>query len=78
MGLRRIRRNQRQADMKESRSRNGIKKKAENVRRDKRMLALLKKGQVPYVPSIMSWLSVKLDKPSSRISQADVDTLLKG
>ena len=78
MGQRRIRRNQRQVDMKESRTRNGIQKKAERVRRDKRMLDLLKKGQVPYVPSVMSWLSVKLDKPSSRITQADVEALLKG
>ena len=26
----------------------------------------------------MSWLSAELDKPSSRIVQADVDALLKG
>jgi hypothetical protein len=77
MGLRRIRRLQRQHDMKESRRKNGALKKKEHVRRDARMRTLLKQGQVPYVPSVMSWLSRKLDKPSSRITQADVDGLLK-
>ncbi|MBI3822628.1 MAG: hypothetical protein HY289_08110 [Planctomycetes bacterium] len=77
MGQRRIRRQQRQDDMAESRTRNGISKKSERARRDARMLGLLKKGTLPYVPSIMSWLSERLDKKSTRITQADVDGLLK-
>ena len=77
MGMRRVRRMQRQFDMKTSRRRNGVQKKAENIRRDTRMRGLLKKGKLPYIPSIMSWLSVQLDKPSSRVTQADVDSLLK-
>lgn len=77
MGLRRIRRQQRQDDMKASRIKNGAAKKKEIVRRDTRMVGLLKKGQLPYVPSVMSWLSIKLDKPSTRITKADVDALLK-
>lgn len=77
MGLRRIRRMQRQQDMKTSRRKNGVLKKREHVRRDVRMANLLKKGKLPYVPSVMSWLSAKLDKPSTRITQADVDSLLK-
>ena len=63
--------------MKVSRRVNGVLKKKERARRDVRMLGLLKVGQVPFIPSIMSWLSEKLDKPSTRITQADVDEILK-
>ncbi len=77
MGARRIRREQRQADMKESRLLNGIRKKKERVSRDARMHALVKKGNLPYLPSIMSWLSAKLDKPSRLITQADVDKVVR-
>jgi hypothetical protein len=76
MGLRRIRRMQRQADMKASRSKNGALKKKEHARRNKRMLGIIKQGKLPYLPSVMSWLSVQLDKPSTRITQADVDQLV--
>jgi hypothetical protein len=77
MGQRRVRRMQRQADMKTSRRKNGILKKRENVRRNVRMVGILKQGKLPYLPSVMSWLSMQLDKPSSRITQAEVDALLK-
>ena len=77
MGQRRIRRMQRQADMKESRSKNGALKVKERARRETRMKALLKQGKLPYTPPIMSWLSAQLDKPSTRITQADIDGLLK-
>jgi hypothetical protein len=77
MGLRRIRRMQRQHDMKTSRRKNGVLKKKEHARRDTRMLGLLKQGKLPYIPSVMSWLSQRLDKKSTRITQADVDALLK-
>lgn len=77
MGTRRVRRMQRQVDMKISRRKNGILKKKERARRDVRMLEILKKGQLPYIPSVMSWLSMQLDKKSTRITQADVDTMLK-
>jgi len=76
MGMRRVRRMQRQFDMKTSRRKNGVLKKAEHIRRNARMHALLKTGKLPYIPSIMSWLSAQLGKPSSRITQADVDSLL--
>jgi hypothetical protein len=69
---------QRQVDQAESRLRNGILKVKERARRDERMSALVKKGKLPYTPGVMSWLSVKLHKPSTRITQADVDKLLKG
>ena len=77
MGLRRVRRQQRQFDMKVSRRKNGILKKKERERRGTRMLVILKAGQVPYIPSVMSWLSEYLDKKSTRITQADVDALLQ-
>ena len=77
MGARRIRREQRQTDMKKSRLLNGILKVKERKNRDARMLAIIKKGNLPYLPSVMSWLSMQLDKPSTRITQADVDQLLK-
>jgi hypothetical protein len=68
---------QRQADMQFSRRKNGVLKKRERVRRQERMLGLLKQGKLPYLPSVMSWLSATLDKPSTRITQQDVDELLK-
>jgi hypothetical protein len=77
MGARRIRRMQRQADMKLSRRVNGVVKKKEVARRDTRMLGILKAQKLPYIPSVMSWLSVQLDKKSTRITQEDVDTLLQ-
>lgn len=77
MGQRRIRRMQRQLDMKLSRRKNGALKVKERARRETRMKALLKEGKLPYTPPIMSWLSEQLDKPSTRITQADVDGLLK-
>jgi hypothetical protein len=40
------------------------------------MLEIIKKGKLPYTPPVMSWLSAQLDKPSSRIVQADIDKLL--
>jgi hypothetical protein len=78
MGARRIRREQRQFDMKESRRRNGVLKVKERARRDERMLDLVKKGQLPYTPSVMSWLSVKLNKPSRLITPDEVNKLKQG
>ena len=77
MGQRRIRRDQRQVDQAESRLRNGSVKVKERARRDARMLDTVKKNKLPYLPHVMSWLSVRLDKPSGRITQADVDQLAK-
>jgi hypothetical protein len=69
---------QRQADMAKSRAENGPRKVAERARRDERMTALVKGGKLPYTPPVLSWLSVKLDKPGRLITQTDVDGLLKG
>ena len=78
MGARRIRREQRQVDMARSRRVNGMVKTKERARRDVRMLGLLKQGQLPYTPAVLSWLSTRLDKPAGRITQADVDQVVKG
>jgi hypothetical protein len=76
MGARRIRREQRRLDMAQSRHDNGILKTKERVRRKGRLLEALKKGSLPYTPTVMSWLSKELDKPSRQITQADVQKLL--
>jgi hypothetical protein len=77
MGARRIRREQRQTDMAESRRVNSLVKDKERIRRDARMLGLVRQGKLPYIPAVMSWLSAQLDKPSARITQADVDRVVQ-
>lgn len=78
MGMRGDRRAQRQDDQKTSRRINGVLKKKERARRDARMMGLIKTGKVPFIPAVTSWLSERLNKPGHRITQADVDGLLKG
>ena len=77
MGARRIRREQRAADMAESRRVNSKYKDKERIRRDLRMLGLLQQGKKPFTPVLLSWLSVRLDKPASRITDSDVNRVLK-
>ena len=77
MGARRIRREQRRFDMALSRRTNGMVKMKERQRREQRMLEVLKAGKFPYTPAVQSWLSVTLDKPFTRIQEADVQALLK-
>jgi len=76
MGARRIRREQRRADMSDSRQINSILKVAERERRKTRMIGLIKQGKLPYTPPVMSWLSEQLDKPSRLITQTEVDRLV--
>ena len=76
MGARRIRREQRRVDMADSRTVNGHLKTKERLRRDARMTAILKAVKPPYTPAMMSWLSAKLDKPSTKITQSDLKTIL--
>lgn len=76
MGARRIRREQRAFDMAQSRIRNGFDKVKERARRNARMLETVKKGNLPFTPPVMSWLSVQLNKPSRLITQADVKKLV--
>jgi hypothetical protein len=63
--------------MSESRYRNGIRKTKERTRRDARMMETIKKGKLPYAPAVMSWLSEKLGKRSSLLTQAEVSKLAK-
>ena len=59
-----------------SRPVNGQLKRKERARRDLLLKELLEKGKLPYTPTIMSWLSVKLDKPSRLIQPEDVQNYL--
>lgn len=77
MGKRRDRRDQRLADMAESRSINGPRKIAERSRRDARMRALLRSSEPPYPRIIRNWLAVKLGKREAQITPADVKKLLQ-
>jgi hypothetical protein len=63
--------------MADSRHVNGIRKKKERERRDRRMTEIVKAGKLPYAPAVMSWLSTELHKPSRLITQADIDTLVR-
>lgn len=56
------------ANGKVTRVENGHKKRKERASRDKKMAMLLEKGTFPYTPSIMSWVSEKLGKPSTQIT----------
>lgn len=65
----------RHQDAIETRIRNRKRKFPERARRDARMLARIQAGSLPYTPDVMSWLSRKLDKPASRITEADIRSL---
>ncbi len=54
---------------------NSVRKAREQARRDARMLAIIRETQSPYPPHVTSWLSRKLEKRSSRITQAEVQSL---
>ena len=75
MGARRIRREQVAADQRVSRRVNGTRKAKERTRRDKRMHEIIAKNPFPYVPSVMSWISVQLGKPTSHIVASDLHAL---
>ncbi|MFC1782250.1 hypothetical protein ACFL02_01525 [Planctomycetota bacterium] len=77
MGGRRDRIDKRNAAATSTRRKNSARKTAERTRREESMLAILKQGQFPYTPGVMSWLSERLDKKASRITPADVKALLK-
>jgi hypothetical protein len=61
--------------MAQSRLENGVRKVNEHKRRDERMMKIVKKGKLPYIPSVMSWLSAQLDKPSRLITPEDLKKL---
>ncbi len=61
-----------------SKARNRKAKTAERIRRNARMIERIKAGSLPFTPEVMSWLSAKLDKKSTRITDGDVKTLVAG
>lgn len=54
------------------RAENSDRKRRERVNRDKRMKEVILKGSWPFTPAIMSWVSVKLDKPTRQITETEV------
>ena len=76
LNSRKRRRNMRRADMRASRIENGHRKRGERTRRDVTMTNLIKGGQLPYTPRVLSWLSEKLDKPGRLITAEDVKTVV--
>ena len=64
------------SDAAEQKAKNRVVKAKERVRRDARVIEKLKARSLPYTPAVMSWLSRRLGKPSSRITPQDVESLL--
>lgn len=62
-------------DANETKARNVVTKDAERIRRDARMMSAVRAGKLPYSPTVMSWLSRKLDKPSRKITPEDLKAL---
>lgn len=65
-----------QQDARETKAVNRAQKDAERGRRDARMIQKVKTGSLPYTPVVMSWLSDRLSKKASRITDSDVKSLL--
>ena len=76
MGQRRTFLDKRIAKQIETRRRQSSQKDAERDRRETAMLGILKSGELPYTPGVMSWLSVKLGKKAAKITQKDVTALI--
>ncbi len=78
MGLHRThRRRADRLEAKETKAKNRVFKDAERDRRKARIIAKAKSQKFPYTPAVMSWLSRELEKPASKITQADVQKALK-
>ena len=76
MGRRRDRLNKRLARQITTRRENSLRKAMESDRRDQQMLAILKKGSTNLTPGMMSWVSEKLGKRASKITQDDIKSLV--
>ena len=76
MGRRRDRLDKRMAGQTATRRVNSMIKTNERARRKVDLLKIVAAGELPYTPGVMSWLSVELDKKSSRITADDVKALL--
>jgi hypothetical protein len=60
-----------------SRTINGHLKRKERANRDERMAGLVKTGKFPYTPAVQSWVSVKLGKPFTQVTEDEAKTLAK-
>lgn len=60
-----------------TRAENSPRKKKGRATRDARMKELIGKGQFPYTPAVQSWVSVKLGKPFTQVSEAEASALAK-
>jgi hypothetical protein len=60
-----------------SRTVNGGLKRKESANREKRMKGLIQKGQFPYTPAIMSWVSTQLGKPATQCTADEITGLAK-
>jgi|GEM_PF-196690 cystathionine beta-lyase/cystathionine gamma-synthase len=70
---RKLRKTLQQLDQRMSRSNNSARKIKERTRKNTRLVKALQSGKLPYTPTVMSWLSQAIEKPSSQIVQADVE-----
>jgi hypothetical protein len=73
----RVRMDRARANGRISRVENGTLKRKERTNRDKRMAELVGKSTFPYAPSIMSYLSNLLGKPSTLITEAEAKEAVK-
>ena len=60
-----------------SRVENGHFKRKARAARDIRMADLVDKGTYPFTPAVMSWVSEKLGKPSTQVTEAEAKSLAK-
>ncbi len=67
----------RSGDAKETKAANRIVKDKERARRSSRMIARIKASKPPYTAAVMSWLSRELDKPATKITPADIQSVVK-
>ena len=60
-----------------SRTVNGHLKRKERANRDARMAGLVKAGTFPFTPAVQSWVSTKLGKPFTQVTEAEAAALAK-
>lgn len=60
-----------------SRTVNGHRKRKERANRDGRMAGLIKTGKFPYTPAVQSWVSGKLGKPFTKVTEDEARALAK-
>ncbi|NOT00626.1 MAG: hypothetical protein HOP29_08365 [Phycisphaerales bacterium] len=64
------------ATAKRVKAENRLRKDKRRLVRDAWMLDRIRSGGLPFTPNVMSWLALKLDKKSTRITDDDVKSLL--